>query len=136
MAATEERFRLAREQYAEAGVDVDRALGRLASIPISLHCWQGDDVGGFENNGVALGGGLDREAVITMGEQEPSDGEFERQPVPERALFGDTQQKGDRHPPQRMPDPGSFETGSSHLGASTSMLLIKRSYSRTPIAVC
>lgn len=58
MAAIEERFRLAREQYAEAGVDVDRALGRLASIPISLHCWQGDDIGGFENNGAGLGGGL------------------------------------------------------------------------------
>jgi L-rhamnose isomerase len=58
MAAIEERFRLAREQYAAAGVDVDRALGRLASIPISLHCWQGDDVGGFENNGAGLGGGL------------------------------------------------------------------------------
>lgn len=58
MAAIEERFRLAKEQYAEAGVDVDRALQRLAAIPISLHCWQGDDVGGFENNGAGLGGGL------------------------------------------------------------------------------
>jgi L-rhamnose isomerase len=39
-------------------VDVDHALKILASIPISLHCWQGDDVGGFENAGRALGGGL------------------------------------------------------------------------------
>jgi L-rhamnose isomerase len=48
----------ARERYAEFGVDADAALARLATIPISLHCWQGDDVGGFENTGSALGGGL------------------------------------------------------------------------------
>ncbi len=51
-------FTLARERYAALGVDVDRALGTLATIPISLHCWQGDDVGGFENLGGPLGGGL------------------------------------------------------------------------------
>ena len=43
--------RLATERYAALGVDVDRALKTLAKIPISLHCWQGDDVGGFENFG-------------------------------------------------------------------------------------
>ena len=41
-------FRLAGERYAALGVDVDRALKTLATIPVSLHCWQGDDVGGFE----------------------------------------------------------------------------------------
>jgi L-rhamnose isomerase len=51
-------FELAREQYAHWGVDVDAALDRLAKIPISLHCWQGDDVGGFESSGAELGGGL------------------------------------------------------------------------------
>ena len=51
-------FQLARERYAALGVDVDHALKTLATIPISLHCWQGDDVGGFENFGGALGGGL------------------------------------------------------------------------------
>ncbi len=51
-------FRLARERYASLGVDVDRALRALAAIPVSLHCWQGDDVGGFETGGGALGGGL------------------------------------------------------------------------------
>jgi L-rhamnose isomerase len=51
-------FNSARERYAECGVDVDRALEVLATIPISLHCWQGDDVGGFENRGATLGGGL------------------------------------------------------------------------------
>ncbi len=51
-------FNLARERYTALGVDVDVALAALAKIPVSLHCWQGDDVGGFENFGGALGGGL------------------------------------------------------------------------------
>jgi L-rhamnose isomerase len=54
----EQSFALAKERYAGLGVDVDRALDRLAKVPISLHCWQGDDVGGFENTGQAIGGGL------------------------------------------------------------------------------
>jgi L-rhamnose isomerase len=54
----EESFDLARQRYAAFGVDVDRALERLAKVPISLHCWQGDDVGGFENTGSELGAGL------------------------------------------------------------------------------
>src|SRR2546425_710715 len=54
----EKSFALAQERYSQHGVDVDRALKTLAHIPISLHCWQGDDVGGFENFGGALGGGL------------------------------------------------------------------------------
>src|SRR5579885_1247160 len=51
-------FALARERYAALGVNVDRALKILETIPISLHCWQGDDVGGFENPGTGPGGGL------------------------------------------------------------------------------
>lgn len=51
-------FTLAKERFADLGVDVDGALQQLARIPVSLHCWQGDDVGGFENMGGALGGGL------------------------------------------------------------------------------
>ena len=54
----EQAFVLARERYAALGVDVDHALKTLATIPVSLHCWQGDDVGGFENAGGALGNGL------------------------------------------------------------------------------
>ncbi len=49
---------LAREHYAGFGVDTEAALRRLAAIPVSLHCWQGDDVGGFEHSGAELGGGL------------------------------------------------------------------------------
>lgn len=51
-------FSLAKERYAELGVDAAQALKILETIPISLHCWQGDDVGGFENFGGGLGGGL------------------------------------------------------------------------------
>ncbi|HUE36561.1 MAG TPA: L-rhamnose isomerase [Candidatus Acidoferrum sp.] len=51
-------FSLAKERYAELGVDAERSLKILETIPISLHCWQGDDVGGFENSGTGLGGGL------------------------------------------------------------------------------
>jgi L-rhamnose isomerase len=51
-------YRLAKEQYAALGVDADAALATLAKVPISIHCWQGDDVGGFERAGGELGGGL------------------------------------------------------------------------------
>jgi L-rhamnose isomerase len=54
----EQSFRFARERYAKLDVDVGCALKILEAIPISLHCWQGDDVGGFENFGGTLGGGL------------------------------------------------------------------------------
>jgi len=51
-------YQLASERYGDLGVDVERALQRLATISVSLHCWQGDDVVGFEGAGEALGGGL------------------------------------------------------------------------------
>jgi L-rhamnose isomerase len=54
----EQAFGWAAERYAEWGVDVEAAITRLSHVAISLHCWQGDDVGGFENLGQALGGGL------------------------------------------------------------------------------
>ena len=50
-------YLFAQESYAAHGVDTEAALQRLARIPISLHCWQGDDVGGFENPGAGLSGG-------------------------------------------------------------------------------
>jgi L-rhamnose isomerase len=50
-------YQIAKEQYAAQGVDVDAAMKELAKIPISLHCWQGDDVGGFETVGASLSGG-------------------------------------------------------------------------------
>lgn len=51
-------YNLARERYAALGVDSDAVLARLAEIDISLHCWQGDDVFGFESGDGELGGGL------------------------------------------------------------------------------
>ncbi|HSV91885.1 MAG TPA: L-rhamnose isomerase [Desulfobacterales bacterium] len=55
----EERYRLAREQYAELGVDTEASLAALARVPLSIHCWQGDDVGGFETGADGtLGGGI------------------------------------------------------------------------------
>jgi L-rhamnose isomerase len=49
-------YSLARERYAALGVDTENAINRLASTPLSLQCWQGDDVGGFENQGGLTGG--------------------------------------------------------------------------------
>ncbi len=54
----EQAYSLAKERYAAIGVDVEAAVSTLARVPISLHCWQGDDVGGFEKSGEELGGGL------------------------------------------------------------------------------
>jgi L-rhamnose isomerase len=56
--SVERAYQLAKERYAEIGVDTDRALQRLTQIAISLHCWQGDDVGGFEADDQEIGGGL------------------------------------------------------------------------------
>lgn len=50
-------YESARGKYAELGVDTEKALGALARVPLGIHCWQGDDVGGFEREGSALGGG-------------------------------------------------------------------------------
>ncbi len=54
----EEAYALAKERYAQLGVDSDQALSALSEISISLHCWQGDDVTGFENTGESLSGGI------------------------------------------------------------------------------
>jgi len=51
-------FESARQQYDRIGVDVDGALQRLSGLAVSLHCWQGDDVGGFEGPSAAPDGGL------------------------------------------------------------------------------
>ena len=56
--SVEKAYQLAKERYAEVGVDTEKALRQLANISVSVHCWQGDDVGGFENAGQALGDGL------------------------------------------------------------------------------
>lgn len=47
----------AKKIYAKVGIDTDKVIERLSQIPISIHCWQGDDVGGFESSD-ALSGGI------------------------------------------------------------------------------
>lgn len=54
----EQVYGFARERYAAVGVDTERALAVLRTVPISLHCWQGDDVGGFETDEGLTGGGI------------------------------------------------------------------------------
>ncbi|HBF33847.1 TPA: L-rhamnose isomerase, partial [Candidatus Sumerlaeota bacterium] len=51
-------YALAKERYAALGVDVDKAVEAVLDIPISIHCWQGDDVAGFENPEAGLSGGI------------------------------------------------------------------------------
>src|SRR5215471_687097 len=54
----ESAYKLATERYAALGVNTEKAMDALARISVSIHCWQGDDVGGFENAGAELGSGL------------------------------------------------------------------------------
>ena len=51
-------YTIAKDRYAALGVDTEQALATLDTIPISIHCWQGDDVRGFENKDAALSGGI------------------------------------------------------------------------------
>jgi len=54
----EKAYEMARQRYAGLDVDTDKAMERLSKTAISLHCWQGDDVGGFETSEGLSGGGL------------------------------------------------------------------------------
>lgn len=51
-------YKIAKEKYAALGVDTEKAIEKLSQIPISVHCWQGDDVGGFESPDSELSGGI------------------------------------------------------------------------------
>lgn len=57
MTQFDKHYATARDRYAEIGVDTDSALKQLQDISLSLHCWQADDVGGFERPGATLEGG-------------------------------------------------------------------------------
>jgi L-rhamnose isomerase len=52
-------YELAKAMYEGLGVDVEAALDKLKTVPISIHCWQGDDIGGFEAQQNELSGGID-----------------------------------------------------------------------------
>lgn len=54
--STKARYESAKEIYKKIGVDTDKALEILKNIPISMHCWQGDDIAGFEGNYQLTGG--------------------------------------------------------------------------------
>ena len=51
-----ERFESAKIEYENTGVDVEAAINRLMNVPVSMHCWQGDDVKGFDQDGPLTGG--------------------------------------------------------------------------------
>jgi len=54
----EQAFELAKQRFSAIGVDVDAAMAQLDQLPVSMHCWQGDDVRGFENPQGGLTGGI------------------------------------------------------------------------------
>ena len=58
MSKIERSYQIARDIYADWGVDTDAALEKLAQIPVSVHCWQIDDLSGFENPEKGLTGGI------------------------------------------------------------------------------
>mgnify|MGYP005983691859 CR=1 FL=1 len=49
-------YEMAKEKYAAWGVDTEKAMEQLKKVPVSLHCWQLDDVMGFDNDGALTGG--------------------------------------------------------------------------------
>lgn len=57
-ASIDQAWKLAKERFAALNIDVEDALKKLDTLPVSMHCWQGDDVAGFENQGGALTGGI------------------------------------------------------------------------------
>lgn len=58
MSETMKGFEYAKAVFESWGIDVERAMAETLAIPVSVHCWQGDDVGGFEKGGGSVDGGL------------------------------------------------------------------------------
>ena len=58
MSTAEKNYQIAKEQYAEFGVDTDKALELLKKTPISVHCWQINDLSGLEDFDSELTGGI------------------------------------------------------------------------------
>ena len=54
----ERAYQIAQQRYAELGVDTDKAMEKLSKVAVSIHCWQGDDVGGFESSEGLSDGGI------------------------------------------------------------------------------
>ncbi len=79
-------FEVAKEIFAQYGVDVEKAMAICDSIPLSMHCWQGDDVGGFEKKEGGLTGGIqatgDYPGKARTAEELRADMEFAMQYIP------------------------------------------------------
>ncbi|TLU75881.1 L-rhamnose isomerase [Mannheimia varigena] len=58
MSTVNQAYELAKQQFADLGVDTEKAMLLLSTLPISMHCWQGDDVSGFEHQEGGLTGGI------------------------------------------------------------------------------
>lgn len=58
MGTVNQAYELAKQQFADLGVDTEKAMSLLSTLPISMHCWQGDDVSGFEHQEGGLTGGI------------------------------------------------------------------------------
>ncbi|MFA7672356.1 MAG: L-rhamnose isomerase [Clostridia bacterium] len=58
MYSTDKGYKIAKDYYKRYGIDVEKAIKICDSVPISIHCWQGDDVGGFEKKPADLSGGI------------------------------------------------------------------------------
>ena len=54
----QQAYEVAKARYADLGIDTEAALAALQKVSLSLHCWQADDVTGFENRGGDLTGGI------------------------------------------------------------------------------
>ena len=54
--STNKMYEIAKEMYAKIGVDTDAVIAKLKNVPVSIQCWQGDDVKGFESQGPLTGG--------------------------------------------------------------------------------
>ncbi|MEG2361456.1 MAG: L-rhamnose isomerase, partial [Christensenella sp.] len=52
------QYEAAKERFAEFGVDTDKAVSAMEQVEISMHCWQGDDVTGFEVSEQGMSGGI------------------------------------------------------------------------------
>ena len=74
MGNIEKRYEMAREYYAEYGIDTDKVLDTMSKVPISVHCWQIDDLTGFEDFEAKLTGGI--AATGNMGGKPKSQDEY------------------------------------------------------------
>ncbi|CAK8736911.1 L-rhamnose isomerase [Sodalis praecaptivus] len=62
----EQAWQLAKQRYADSDVNAEQALALLDTLPVSMHCWQGDDVAGFENPTGTLTGGFRPPVIIPV----------------------------------------------------------------------